>query len=573
MVAGKIKISIDNLDDAQGIVSNEENESEVIEKSEHSTKITVVSDEVEDQKEPKKTEEIIKPRKRGRPPKKTKVTESVKSVKKPKKEKEVQKDEIVDELEDKNEYINGFINKINVSAAQKEEVMEEIEKKHSHDEKQEEKELEMLDKKDEKGNIEKQTVVEEKKEELKFSSLSSNEENLSEDKPEVAMANNLGVDEVQGGVRSVGLYRKIAVFFLIATIALLVFVFYFLFASVTVTIIPDQERINNNMIIDVYDSDINDYIEGEKIAGIVKKNSMDLLGVYQTTGEDVVGEQVTGEVTIYNYYNRNQPLVATTRIMSPDGRIYRLSETVNVPVNGEVKVAVYAEDPNVNMEIGPTKFTIPGLWAGIQDKIYAESFSKIEYSQRVNKFVTQSDIDNAIRDLKQKLVQKAKLEINKKYESYAQVIYSIDENTVFTQVDAKREDKVDEFEATITADIVAVAFDGQAAANLAEKKFMSTLPEEKELIEFNKNNIIYSLDSFDYNKGLASVNATFEGKVSLDASSDIIVKENILGLNKEQLDAYLINREGISGYNIEFFPSFIKRVPDIPDKIIIKTKL
>ncbi|PLX21838.1 hypothetical protein C0584_01915 [Candidatus Parcubacteria bacterium] len=258
--------------------------------------------------------------------------------------------------------------------------------------------------------------------------------------------------------------------------------------------------------------------------------------------------------------------------MSPDGKIYRIEETVNVPAGGEVKARVYSDDPSIDMEIGPTKFTIPGLWAGLQDKIYAESEDRIEYSQKVNKFVTQSDIDNAIRDLKQQLVQKAKVEINKKYEEYSQVIYSIDDNSVFSEVEAEREDYIDEFDATITANVVAVAFDGQSAANLAEKKFTSTLDPQKELIEFNRNNIIYTLDSFDYREGTASINATFEGKVSLDSESDVIKKEEILGLNKGALNAYLMGKENISGYDIEFFPSFIKRVPDIPDKIIIKTK-
>ncbi len=551
MVAGKIKISLDNLDDAEGVVIDDENETQSPKKD-----IEINKDPLD--KKTSKKSGATKKAKPGRPAKKK--TDSSKSSPK----------EGSDELaEEEKKYINGFINKINVSLEQKEDVMQEIQKRHKED----------GEKEKEDNVIAEPEEVKDEKEELKFSSLAPDEKNNQpetidhlENSTENIEKDILDPDNSQS-VRSIGLYRKIAIFFLIATALLLAFVFYFLFASVTISIIPDQERINNNMILDIYDSDINDSIDGDKIAGVVKKNTMDFEATYTTTGEDVIGEQVSGEVVIYNYYTKNQPLVATTRLMSPDGRIYRIRETVNVPVDGEVRVEVYADEASINMEIGPTKFVIPGLWAGIQDKIYAESFEKIEYSQRVDKFVTQNDIDNAIRDLKQKLVQKAKLEINKKYEDYSQVIYSIDDNTVITQIDAERGDKVDEFEATITANIVAVAFDGQGAASLAEKKFVSTLPDGKELIEFSNNNIIYSLDSFDYNKGLASINATFEGRISMDANSDIIEKEKILGLNKEELDAYLMTIEGISGYNIEFFPSFIKRVPDIPDKIIIKPKL
>ena len=530
MVAGKIKIKLDNLDDAQGVVVDEEK----------STTDSLGKGEVEKKTLKKK----IVTKKRGRPAKKKKIKEEV-------------EENIADEISDDNiDVVGDFMSKINVSESEKKEVMDEIEKKSSHTQEIKEKEEENEEK------------------ELKFNSLAKNEfseeDVVDEDVSQEVQEGDTG-EEVQTK-RSVGLYRKIAIFFLIATVILLSFISYFLFASVTITIIPDQERINNNMIIDIYDKDNEDIIDGDKIAGVVKKTSMDLTESYEATGEDVIGEEVAGEVTIYNYYTKNQPLVATTRLMSPEGKVYRIEETVNVPAGGEVVVRVYADEPSINMEIGSTKFTIPGLWAGIQDKIYGESKSKIEYSQKVDKFVTQADIDNAIRDLKQQLVQKAKAEINKKYKDYSQVIYSIDDNTVFTEIEAERGDEIDEFDATITANIVAVAFDDTAAANLAEKKFISTLSAEKELNEFNRSNIIYTLDTFDYKEGTASINATFEGKVSLDSKSDVINKDDILGLNKDQLDAYLLGKEDISGYDIKFFPSFIKRVPDIPDKIIIKTK-
>ena len=565
MAAGKIKITVDNLEDAQGVITDED---ATLDTSKKDKKIAVAS------KSRKESAEVDPPKKkkRGRPPKKKPVKKETKKIfieeesarssvgaaDESRKNGSARSsvgaadESLARDSKEKIDFVGDFMNKINVSARQKQEVMDEIEKKSLNNEKE---------------DIKEETNA---KDELKFSSLAKND--FEEDEAEKTMQTNGDEPEEVQTKRSIGLYRKIAIFFLVATVFLLAFVFYFLFASVTVTIIPDQERINNSMIIDVYDKDSDNIVNSDKIAGVVKKISMDLSDSYKTTGEDVIGEEVAGEVTIYNYYIKSQPLVATTRLMAPNGNIYRIEDTVNVPAGGQVKVRVYADDPSVNMEIGPTKFTIPGLWAGIQDKIYGESTDKIEYSQKVNKFVNQTDIDNAIRDLKQQLVQKAKVEINKKYEDYSQIIYSIDDNSVFTQIEAERGDKIDEFDASITANIVAVAFDGEAAANLAEKKFTSTLPAEKELIEFNRNNIIYTLDSFDYNEGTASINSTFEGKVSLDSNSDVINKEEILGLNKDQLDAYLINKEGISGYDIKFFPSFIKKVPAIPDKIIIKTK-
>jgi hypothetical protein len=43
--------------------------------------------------------------------------------------------------------------------------------------------------------------------------------------------------------------------------------------------------------------------------------------------------------------------------------------------------------------------------------------------------------------------------------------------------------------------------------------------------------------------------------------------DKILGLNESQLKAYLNNLEGIAGYQVEYYPSFIKRVPHLTDRV------
>ena len=121
-----------------------------------------------------------------------------------------------------------------------------------------------------------------------------------------------------------------------------------------------QERISNNMIFDVYDKERASGESANGLAGVV--NSLDLTykKTYPATGEEIIGQEVVGEVIIINNYTKNQPLVATTRLLSPDGKLYRLKETVNVPAGGTVKAAVYADEPKEEMAIGPAcriKFT------------------------------------------------------------------------------------------------------------------------------------------------------------------------------------------------------------------------
>ncbi|MCD4762101.1 hypothetical protein K8R32_04050 [bacterium] len=371
--------------------------------------------------------------------------------------------------------------------------------------------------------------------------------------------------------RSIKVYRKIAYFFIILTVVLIATVAYFMLVKVTIVLIPNQERINNSMIFDIYDAEKG----GEKIngvVGVVKLVKIEDEGVYSATGEEVIGRDASGMATIINNYTKNQPLVATTRLITPDGVLFRLRNTVNVSAGGTEEVEIYADDPSADLKISPTKFTIPGLWAGLQDEIFAETKEVIEYKQKVKHHIKEEDIENGIRDLKQKLLTKTKDEINEMYKEYGQIIYKIDENSIVSEVKGEVGDEVEGFTADMKADVVVVAFEGKEAADLARKKFISSLSDNKELISFDEANIIYSLNNYDHVEGVATINSTFEGKVSLRADSEIVEIDKIIGLSNEQLNTYLTSLTEIAGFEVKYYPSFIKWVPRLVDRIKIEIK-
>jgi hypothetical protein len=377
--------------------------------------------------------------------------------------------------------------------------------------------------------------------------------------------------------RSIRLYKKIALIFSLCTIVLIAVIAYFMLVKVTIVLIPNQERKSSNLIFDIYDIDKNEAIEDSAVKGIVKLVTIDEVADYQTSGAKVIGEEAVGTVTIINNYTKNQPLVATTRLLTPDSRLYRIDETVNVPAGGSVEVGIYADDPSEEMSIeGPMKFTIPGLWAGLQDQIFAEIKDNVVYQEKLEKSIVQEDIDNAISDLKKRLLEKAQDDINQTYNDYSQIIYKIDEDSIDTEMEAELGDKVEEFEVIISAEVVVVAFDASKTADLAKQKFTSSLSENKELVSFDEENIIYTLDNYSFLDGTASVNATFEGKITIKEDSDIVDVNKLLGLNKDQVEVYLGGLSDIAGYEVKFSPSFLpafmQKVPKLADRITIEIK-
>lgn len=370
----------------------------------------------------------------------------------------------------------------------------------------------------------------------------------------------------------INLYRKIAVSFIVLTVILLGVIFYFSFVKLDIVLIPAQERLSDSLAIDIYGSGSEPAVPGKSLVGIVEQTSLEEKNTYSASGSEKIGEEVTGKVTIINNYNKNQPLVATTRLLSPGNKLFRIKSTINVPAGGSQEVEIYADEPSAEIAIGPTKFTIPGLWAGLQDKIYAESKEKFVYGEQAKKYIQQSDLDEAAKDLKRSLLEKAKKEIGENYKGYNEVIYSVDENTMSTEVNGKVGEEKDKFDASLKAMVTIVAFSGGEAGKMAQGKLGEVVPDNKELIEFKPEEISYELKNLDISQSRATINATFEGKMSLKSEADIIGRQKIVNLTREQLEDYLSGFKEIAGYEINFFPSFVDKVPNLADRIKVEIR-
>ncbi|MCX6799618.1 MAG: hypothetical protein NT091_00520, partial [Candidatus Falkowbacteria bacterium] len=200
---------------------------------------------------------------------------------------------------------------------------------------------------------------------------------------------------------SLGIYKKIAISFLVATLILAAFIVYLYLVKVSITIVPAKEKLNTNMIVSVLDTEKHKGLTKENsVIGVVKEIEITDSEEFESTGKKLIDNEIVGEVEIVNNYNKNQPLVASTRILSPDNKIFRIKNTVTVLAGKSVRVPIYTEKTDKEYAIGPTNFTIPGLWSGIQDKIYARSDSAFIYQENSKRFITNVDILNAKEKMK-----------------------------------------------------------------------------------------------------------------------------------------------------------------------------
>lgn len=370
----------------------------------------------------------------------------------------------------------------------------------------------------------------------------------------------------------INLYRKIAFSFIVLTVALLAVVFYFSFVKLDIVLISAQERVSDSLTFNIHNSQEGSLSSNNDFAGAVEQIEIADSNTYSASGAEKIGEEVTGKVLIVNSYIKNQPLVATTRLLSADGKLFRIKNTTDVPAGGSQEVEIYADEPSQTMAIGPTKFTLPGLWAGLQDKIYGESKEKFVYGQQDKKYIQQEDIDQAVKDLKRSLLEKAKRDIGEQYKGYDKVIYNIDENTVSTEVGGKVGEEKEKFDVSIKAKVTIVAFSGDQASKLARNKLLESIPDNKELVGFIADEVVYTLDNCDVATGQSTVSASFEGKMTLKDDAQIVDRQKIVNLKRDQLEDYLSSFKEVAGYEIKFTPSFINKVPNLVDRINVEVK-
>lgn len=372
------------------------------------------------------------------------------------------------------------------------------------------------------------------------------------------------------------IYRKIAFSFLVLTSLLLIAVIYLYYVKVDIAIVLNKQEVKGSTVIDI----ANDSLTATgtaAIPGLVKEIEITQTKDFESTGQQILGTSVTGKVKLINNYNRTQPLVANTRLLAANGNVVHLKETVSIPAGSSADVDVFSTDATSSIDIAAgVKLTIPGLWRGIQDKIYAESITPIKYQETVKKIIKEEDIAAAKTAIAQDIRDKANNEVVPAYKNqYSQVLFQLATDTLVAKTDAKAGEDKGKFSLNASAKVIVVAFNDDTAKKQAEDQLLSQLPANKSLVEFEKNNVTFELGNVDPVLGTASVNVTYGGTV-MSKEQNIVEKQKIIGLTAPQLENFLKNLKDdnnapmVDSYEIKFTPAFIGRVPSLLDRINIR---
>ena len=295
---------------------------------------------------------------------------------------------------------------------------------------------------------------------------------------------------------------------------------------------------------------------------------------FAVQGKKMKSSKAQGIIRVYNNYSAlSQPLLATTRFISDDGRLFRAPERVVVPgghyeggkfAAGFIDIKVVADQPGEEYNIDESTFSIPGF-AGTPKytAFYAKSSSPMSggYKKEVP-YVTQEDLNRAGEFLAKTALAENDIAIRKAASSgkYSLIDGAILANVSDFKSSAGLGQEVDSFFAQIKTRAAALVFKEDALIDFSKKYLSGILASGEKLIEqFLK--IEYSPEKVELEKNELSL-SIFISAQSHSLPEDAKIKELTKNKGLKEIENIFKGFPQIIKAKVEFWPFWVNLAPD-----------
>jgi len=304
-------------------------------------------------------------------------------------------------------------------------------------------------------------------------------------------------------------------------------------------------------------------------------------GVYSfpASGSETVERKASGKVTIYNAYSsESQPLVKTTRFITPEGKVYRIISSVTVPgakisegkiQPSSVETDIVADAPGDSYNTGPVaKLLIPGFQGSPKyDGFYGEFKTDISGGFIGEmKVPTKEDIEKAKSEVTAKVDTALKASIAVTIPPEFKIVE--DAISYITTKDgvASDADTNGEFSYGVIMEARVPGFKESDLIALMEAKFMEEDTDPYDLI---LKDLVYSSGpTANFSSGKISIPLEFSGTWARSFDSDVF-RDEILGVNEKSLKSAIFAIPGVLSAKADLWPFWVTHVPKNSDKIKI----
>lgn len=382
------------------------------------------------------------------------------------------------------------------------------------------------------------------------------------------------------------LNRKKLLMVLFFIIPIIAFSFYSLFLGVDIIIWPETKEIFYDDLVEVNMESFHHDIELGIIPGKTIVMQKNISKSFLSSGTEVEEKKAEGLLTIYNNHSaQSQTLVAETRFMSSDGKLFRSTERVVIPgrtqdggrfIPGEGSVIVRAvesgEDYNLDKN---TKFSIPGLQGtAMYTSIHAENNEPITGGFMGSfKKVTEKDVKEAKEFIMLEIINETEKDINDSSEGFIFEEELVDIIITEESISPEIGERNDDFTYSLKAEVRVSSFKESDLIKFLEGFFFSRIKEEKDVFI---NKLYKESLTFTY-KPEIKINRSNNFDISVQSSVfyypsiiDELIKKKISGKKINEARIIFSDYEEIEKMEINSWPSWIKKIPNTK-RIKIKT--
>lgn len=363
-------------------------------------------------------------------------------------------------------------------------------------------------------------------------------------------------------------YLKIFAIIVGAIAALVVFVILISSTAAVIIIHPKEE-----IIMEEFNSEIvATEASGDDISGRVISTTVRGQEKITEVDRKETDKPATGTVTLHNDLDQDQPLIATTRLLSESGVLFHLKDHANLKAHSTLTAEIYADQPGRGGEIGPSHFTIPGLWKDWQTKIYAESNSPTTGGFGETDYVSQETIDRGINQAVEKLTAEGKAKLQKNLRPGEKIFdEALNVEKLAAGADTTSNSFASEFAVTAEIRLTAVIFDENTLRRISENKLNRQLAKDQEIKTGHSADLQYSLVTYDLSRKTATLAVSISAPSVFKISLDEIKKDKLIGRTKNEVIDYLQRVQPVGEIEIKFTPNWVTTVPAQEGKITIKS--
>jgi hypothetical protein len=348
---------------------------------------------------------------------------------------------------------------------------------------------------------------------------------------------------------------------------------YFALAKVKVEIWPRTQILNleDRIIADINASQIDS--SAKVIPAQILEIEEEALQEFPASGR--IEKEAEGGIRIYNKYNLPVTLKAGTRFQpaNKETLYFCSSSKTAIPaknfVDIQVKACLAKSGEGEKYNIGPSKFSIPGLSGSeLFFYVYGESFEPMKGGGSISQVINE-DLERAKDILTDVLFSKLEESLKNKLSTDFVLLEGATKKEILeTTSDAEAGAKTESFKLKEKAKLYSLIFRKSDLEKFAKDNILANIPRDTKF-QTESLKIDFQPESISLEKGKITLKLKFSSKVFSDLNSTSL-KENLEGKSFIEGKRFLENQEDIIKAQISAWPFWLRQIPKDIEKIELK---